>query len=141
MDIEGLKKLGSRINAKQSKPAWSEYPMGTKFSHEKPRWKETGTPSERHITFNKDNFTRNVTNIRGKLKDFGDKHPNLRDPSFLINSKQFDILGAGSQPQHRTQKKPTKKHGQSVHVYHHYGPKKKKRTQTRSSDNMFDFRF
>lgn len=44
------------------------------------------TPAK--ITFKKENFTKNVQrikNVGGKIREFSDKHPNLRDPSWMLD--------------------------------------------------------
>jgi len=96
MSIDDLKKMDSHIKARQ-KPAWSEHPMGTKFPKSKPRWKETSTPTSHGITFNVGNFKRNAHRVisgigaaRKKLGDIGDRYPNLRDPSWMLDDDPFN---------------------------------------------------
>lgn len=45
------------------------------------------------ITFSRENFKNNVQRVRnigGKLREFGDKHPNMRDPSWMLEDDPFN---------------------------------------------------
>jgi len=83
MSIDDLKRMDTRIKSRQQ-PRWTEHPI----------------PKKQHgrgITFNVGNFKRNAHRVisgigaaRKKLGDIGDRYPNLRDPSWMLDDDPFN---------------------------------------------------
>jgi len=107
MSLDDLKKMGSHL---QNKKAPS-------------RFQESAMPNNK-LTFSRDNFKRNTGRVigamqkgRSKLQTFGDKHPNLRDPSWMLSDDPF---GTKPRPQQQHHKKHKHHPSGGTHIHIHY---------------------
>ena len=99
MSIEDLRKMGSHLQGKR----FSEQPM----------------TQPKKITFSRENFKTNITKVGGALRSFGEKHPNLKDPSWLTDNR-FDSAMGFNPPRVQQQHKKKHKHrggGQHIHIH------------------------
>lgn len=79
------------------------------------RFTENAMPTQKKITFSRENFKTNVSKIGAGLRSFGEKHPNLRDPSWMLSDDPF---GMKPRPQHHKKKHHHKSSG-GTHIHVH----------------------